>query len=154
MQIINPYNIPLNNVVIKGRGKLIIGSNVEIREYTVIESGDGHVEIGNNSIIGYHSFIQATGKLVIGNNSLLGPHCSYICSSHQIKRGINVRDMSMIRGLIDIKNNVWIGANCTVNYNTTLNDGCVVGANSFVKANVPSWEIWGGSPAKFIKAVS
>lgn len=154
MKIINPYNVSLNNVIIKGTGKLVIGNNVEIRDHTIIELGDGYVEIGDNSVVGFHSFIQATGKFVVGRNSLLGPHNSYICSAHRIKKHVNVRDISMVRGIITIKDNVWLGANCTINFNTTLNNGCVVGANSFVNKDIPDWEIWGGTPARFLKHVT
>lgn len=154
MQVINPHNVSLNNVIIKGDGRLTIGKNVEIRDFTVIEASNGHIDLGENSVIGYHSFIQATGSLIVGSNSLLGPHCSYICSSHPVKKGAIIRNYPLTRGSIKIGSNVWVGANCTINVNTHLHDSSIIGANSFVKTDIPSYEIWAGSPAKFIKVIT
>ena len=54
-------------------------------------------------------------------------------------------------GAIQIEENVWIGANCTVLKGVTIGRGSVIGAGSLINKNIPKNEIWGGSPAKFIK---
>ena len=153
VNIINPYNVKLNNVIIRGIGTLKSGEQSEIRDLTVLEVGGGTVSLGYRSVIGYGSFLQAKGDITIGDNSLLGPHCSYFASSHTTKRGYNVRDLPFLRGKITIKDNVWIGSNCTINKDIVLNNGCVIGANSFVNKSVPEWEVWGGTPVKFLKEV-
>lgn len=138
------------NVKLIGSGIITLNHNCEIRDFTVIEMLNGNLTIGTNSIIGYHSFIQCTGNMKIGNGSLLGPHISYVTSSHPINNKPLV-GQPLIRGEITIGNNVWLGANITVNYNTNIGNNAIVGANSFINKCIPPNEIWGGVPVKKIK---
>jgi maltose O-acetyltransferase len=138
------------SVLFMGNGDVVAGSNSQIRAFTVIEMDRGTFYIGDNSVIGYHSFIQCTGKITIGRGSLLGPHCCFIASSHPVN-GQPLISQPMIRGEIKIGNNVWIGANCTINMGVTIGDNAIIGANSFVNKDVPANTVYAGSPAKFIK---
>jgi len=51
----------------------------------------------------------------------------------------------------EIGNDVWIGAKCLVKSGVTIGDGAVIGMGSVVTKNIPSYEIWGGNPAKLIR---
>ena len=53
-------------------------------------------------------------------------------------------------GFIEIGDNCFIGANTTILCNVTIGDNCVIGACSLVTKNIPSGQVWGGNPAKFI----
>jgi acetyltransferase-like isoleucine patch superfamily enzyme len=145
-EINNPFNVDISHVKLIGSGKIFLGKNCEIRYGTVIEANNGVIIIEDLSVIGYQSFIQATGELVIGKRSLLGPQCSYICSCH--KKDLH---SGLIRGKIDVGDNVWIGSNCTINYDITIGQNAIIGANSFVNKNVPSNQTWAGSPIKYIR---
>ena len=139
-----------SDVKLIGNGTIHLEPNSEIRDFTVIEMLNGELFVGKSSVIGYHSFVQCTGKMIIGRGSLLGPHNSYITSSHPINN-IPLMGQPLIRGTINIGDNVWLGANITVNYNINIGNNSIIGANSFVNKNVPSNEIWGGVPIKKIK---
>lgn len=115
-----------------------------------MEIENGNVTIGDNSVLGYFSFIQNAGDLTIGSGSLLGPRVSYLTSSHPINEKPLI-EQPLIRGFITIGNNVWLGAHVTVAYNTVISDNSIVGANSFINKNVPPNEIWGGVPIKKIR---
>lgn len=149
--IVNKGNIPLTDVKFIGPGKVIIEPGCQIRNFTVIELGEGILRMGKDSVIGYSSFLQVTGEVNIGANSLLGPHCCYISSTHSILPNVPISKSPLIRGNINIGSNVWVGANCTINHNVTLGNNCIIGANSFVNKNVPASQVWGGSPAKYLK---
>jgi acetyltransferase-like isoleucine patch superfamily enzyme len=49
--------------------------------------------------------------------------------------------------------NVWVGANCVLLPGTRIGDHSVIAAGSVVNSEVPSGEIWGGVPARRLKAV-
>lgn len=49
-----------------------------------------------------------------------------------------------------VKNDVWIGAYATLLGGTVLHDGCIVGACSVVKKEVPPYSIVVGNPAQII----
>ena len=55
------------------------------------------------------------------------------------------------RGDINIGNDVWIGANCTLMDNIRIGNGAVVAAASVVVKDVPAYAIVGGNPARVIK---
>jgi acetyltransferase-like isoleucine patch superfamily enzyme len=55
------------------------------------------------------------------------------------------------KGNIVIKNDVWISEGCFIMGNTQISDGAVVGARSVVTKNIPPYEVWAGTPAKFIR---
>jgi galactoside O-acetyltransferase len=44
-----------------------------------------------------------------------------------------------------------LASNVVVMPGVTLGEGAVVGANSYVNHDIPEWEIWAGSPARFIR---
>lgn len=138
------------NVILIGSGVVTLDKGSEIREFTVIEMLNGRLTLGQNTVIGYHSFFQCTGDLIIGNGSLLGPHVVCVTSSHPVNDQPLV-GQPLIRGEITIGDNVWIGANVTVGYNTSIGSNAIVAANSFVNKEIPPNEIWGGVPAKKIR---
>ena len=55
------------------------------------------------------------------------------------------------KGDIIIKNDVWIGVNCTILDGITIGNGAVIAAGSVVTRDVPAYAIVGGNPAKIIK---
>jgi len=48
-------------------------------------------------------------------------------------------------------NNVWIGANTVILRGVSIGDGAVIAAGAVVNHDVPSYEIWGGVPARKIR---
>ena len=56
-----------------------------------------------------------------------------------------------IQGTINIENDVWIGAGCTVLTGVTIGEGSIIGSGSIVTKDIPKYSIAIGSPAKVIK---
>lgn len=54
------------------------------------------------------------------------------------------------KGKIEIFDNVFLGANCTILYNVSIGPNAVVAANSVVTKDVPPNSIVAGNPAKVI----
>jgi galactoside O-acetyltransferase len=53
-------------------------------------------------------------------------------------------------GRVEIQNDVYIGANCTILSDVVIGEGSVIGANSLVNKDVPPWSVMVGSPCKKI----
>ena len=53
---------------------------------------------------------------------------------------------------IEISNNVWIGANCTIMPEVTIGENVIIGAGSVVTENIPSDSVAVGNPCKVIKS--
>jgi virginiamycin A acetyltransferase len=99
----------------------------------------------------------------IGKKCSIARNCTFTLSNHitdlfttsptsrhmfSHKRG---NSASYSKGDIIIKNDVWIGANCTLLDGITIENGAIIGAGSVVVKNVPPYAIVGGNPAKIIK---
>jgi maltose O-acetyltransferase len=150
LDIIKGNNVRIDPTVkFIGSGTIILRDKVQIRAYTIIEM-EGDLEIGEKSVIGYHNFIQCTGKMTIGKGTLIGPSTILLASSHQITN-VPLIEEKMLRSTLFIGDNVWISGQCTINHGITLGNDCIVGANSFVNKSVEAKAIVGGSPAKFIR---
>jgi len=54
---------------------------------------------------------------------------------------------------ISIEENVWLSAKVTILKGCTIGSHAVIAASAVVIKNVPTNEIWGGVPAKYIKNV-
>jgi maltose O-acetyltransferase len=132
-----------------GSGKIYLKHGVQIRAFTVIEL-DGTLHIGSSSVLGYHNFVQCSGTCKIGNGTLIGPNAVLLASTHQIT-DVPLISEKILKSTLEIKDNVWIGANCTINHGIVLNDNCIVAANSFVNKTVEKNAIVGGTPAKLIR---
>jgi acetyltransferase-like isoleucine patch superfamily enzyme len=50
-----------------------------------------------------------------------------------------------------IGNDVWIGDKVLVKAGVNIGNGAVIGMGSVVTKSIPSYEIWAGNPARFIK---
>ena len=63
----------------------------------------------------------------------------------------NTSDRLFYAGKVQIGTNVFIGMNSLIVNAVNIGDNAVIGAGSIVNRDIPSDEIWGGNPARFIK---
>jgi len=137
---------------------IIIGNNFSIRDSSKIdcigvlsEPSEG-LKIGNNVGISENCFIQVRGMLEIGDNVISGPNCTIITENHKFKDiDSPIRLQGNERVGVEIGNNVWIGAGCTILDGVTIGDGSIIAAGAIVNSNVPENSIYGGIPAKLLK---
>ncbi len=117
------------------RGGLSIGDNVVIATGVNLRAAGGEIRIGANSGIAQHSVVVAANhKVFLGEAPFSGPW-----------------DES--RTGVEVGRNVWVGANCVLLPGTRIGDNSLIAAGSVVNSEIPSGEIWGGTPARRLKAV-
>jgi acetyltransferase-like isoleucine patch superfamily enzyme len=85
--------------------------------------------------------IDATTGVEIEDNVQIGFGCTILSYS-----SIDKKSRKVI-----LKNNSCVGANSVIMPGVTIGANSIVGANSLVTREVPENEIWGGSPARFLK---
>jgi acetyltransferase-like isoleucine patch superfamily enzyme len=95
----------------------------------------------NNVSIGSFTMIDATMGVEIEDNVQIGFGCTILSYS-----SIDKKSRKVI-----LKNNSCVGANSVIMPGVTIGANSIVGANSLVTREVPENEIWGGSPARFLK---
>lgn len=159
-----------NNVVRIGKGTIFKDCRISLQNNTQMTIGsngiwdngriticdNGVLEVGNDFTIGpdYRLAVVANTKISIGNDCMFSWHITFLTNDgHAIFdriTGKRINDV-MSKGKIQIGNHVWIGANGMILYDTLIEDGSVVGANSLVKGSFPANCVLAGDPAKLIR---
>ena len=138
-------NLVIGNHVAIDKGfycttRLMIGDYVHISPYVTIIGGEwGQCWIGN------FVTISAGARLICVSDSfdgsgLVGPIVPY-----------KFRNQLAPGNSITVGDLAGICTNAVISPGVVIGEGAVVGANSFVNKNIPAWEVWAGSPARFIK---
>jgi virginiamycin A acetyltransferase len=140
------------------RGTVIaIGAGTHVMEYAVIRAvgGSGDIVIGEHCWINPHCVLYSGSGIRIGNHVAIAPGTSIVPANHAFTR----RDVPIVqqgfmpaRGGVVIEDDVWIGANCVLLDGAQIRRGAIVAAGSVVTGEVAAFSIWGGAPARLLKA--
>lgn len=149
-------NTKIGKILIKWPNKLSIGDNSEILDYVYFGfahpfNDKNYVKVGNNTFIGFACEFNCSTTITIGDNCLIASKTTFVDAGHEFDRRELIKNQSIPVEQIIIKDDVWIGTSCTILKGVTIGEGSVVAASSLVNKNIPSYEVWGGIPAKFIK---
>ena len=140
-----------NSAVIRGYDNLTVGACVQIQSHVIIHAFN-KLNIGVNTQLNPFTVIYTGSPIHIGSNVMIGPHCVLTSGKHdhnQTSKPMRFAE-SISKGPITIDDDVWIGANVTIADGIHIGCGAVIGANSFVNKDVPSYGVVGGVPAKII----
>lgn len=109
--------------------------------------------IGDRSGIS-NSTIYVTESITIGNDVNIGVDtCIWDGDGHSLKYNERIQrpETGMRSAPVVIKDGVFIGGNCMILKGVTIGERSVIAAGSVVTKDVPADQVWGGSPARFIK---
>lgn len=93
--------------------------------------------------IGSFTVIDAMKGVEIEDNVEIGFGCSILSYSSIDKKA----------GKVLLKRNCKIGSNTVIMPGVSVGENAIVGANSFVNRDIPSNEVWAGSPVRSLKKV-
>lgn len=125
-----------------------------ILDFTFIDAGKS-LKIGKHSMITWQVVIEGGANTYIGDRVFVGPGSKILTSTYKI-HGFYAAEFvpdechEIEYGDIVIKDDAYIGANCSILPGVTIGEGTVVGANSLVNRDLEPWGIYVGSPAKRI----
>lgn len=152
--ILNEKDINLGNDVHFGNGIIL----TVWTERFGLPRKHGTITIGNRCYFGEYNHITAINGITIGNNVLTGRWVTITDNSH----GQTTKDhleMPPIerpiesKGMVYIKDNVWIGDKATILPGVIIGEGAVIAANAVVTKDVPDYSVVAGNPAKIIKQI-
>jgi galactoside O-acetyltransferase len=152
-----------------------IGKNVSIHEKINI-SGVENISIGSNVRIDPYTNIVASGPIIIGSHIHIGSYCllqgaegivieDFCTLSHGVKIFTRNDDYSgnhlaspmlpaeytnVTKGSVIIRKHAIIGSNSVILPNIVIEEGCSVGALSFVKKSLQAWNMYAGVPVRKI----
>lgn len=157
------FQHPLNLVGIEC---IELGDNVFIMAHTTLaayrkyrsQEFDPLIKIGDDVTIGERAHITSINNIIIGKGTLLGKSVTITDNSHG-SNNINEYEkrpserMLCSKGPVHIGKNCWLGDKVTVCPGVTIGDGCVIGANSVVTKDMPSYSVCAGNPCRVIKKI-
>ena len=119
----------------------------------------GNVIIGENVYVGPHATIRGDwGKIILEDGCNVQESCTihmFPGTTTLLKKGSHIGHGAIIHGGT-IGENCLIGMNSVVMDDVVIEDECIIGALSFVKAKdrIPKRSLVVGNPARIIKQVS
>ncbi len=159
-----------NSVIIKdnviiGRNAVLqrikVGKNSHIEGGVIITgNGKGSITIGEESYIGVYNVLDFSDNITIGNFvHVAGPSTGLWThtSAEMCLNNIPLKDKDekyRPTAPIIIEDNVYIGCNCTIYPGVTIHHHAIIAPNSAVSKDVPSYTLYGGVPARFIKKIN
>ena len=119
------------------------------------------IDINDNTRVNGKINIRGEGACFIGKYCAIGYDVRIITSNHDYRfSNLQIamyeqfdfkKKLEVIKGDVNIGNNVWIGDNVTILTGVFIGDGSIIGANSTVTKNVAPYSIVAGNPAKIIR---
>jgi acetyltransferase-like isoleucine patch superfamily enzyme len=97
--------------------------------------------LGEHTDIGSYTVILAQQGVIIEDDAQIGPHCAIL----------SVSTIDGKQGQVTIKKNARVGAHTVIMPGVTVGENAIVGACSFVNRDIPTNEVWFGTPARFVR---
>ncbi|MEG0775203.1 sugar O-acetyltransferase [Clostridium sp.] len=104
-------------------------------------------------VINYNCVMLDTSPIHVGKNVFIGPGTCLSCAGHAIDSKQRAEGIGNSKPIV-IKDDVWIGANCTVCGGVTIGEGSIIGAGSVVTKNIPAGVIAVGNPCKVLREIT
>lgn len=130
---------------------------MRFRDWTPPEIKDGeptryqwivrHIDkftLGYKTDIGAFSYINAENGVIIEDFVQIGSHCSIY----------SVSTIDNKHGEVRLKNGCRIGTHSVIMPGVTIGEGSIIGAFSFVNADIPNGVLAYGVPAKVVRALA
>jgi len=113
------------------------------------------VTLGNNFLLNIDCVLEAAAGIEIGNDVSFGPGCKVWSISHEFKsKDSLISQQAWVKSdKITIGNDVWLGANVIVLPESSIPDGCVVGAGAIITkhSKLQPYGVYVGNPLRLIK---
>lgn len=129
-----------NTRIVVTSGKLRIGKNCRLRAGTYVAAvGGGQASIADNVFINRNCSIVCMESITIGEHCAFGPNV--VVYDHDHRFGMNGITEGYKTAPVIIEKNCWIGAGATILRGAHIREGCIVGAGTVVKGEVPAHSI-------------
>ncbi len=139
----------LEKEYIKSKLKLS-GKNLRIGNNCRFSS---NIAVGKNVFIGSNCIFQSNhGKIKIGNNVMFGPGVHIHGGDHVFNYDKNHKRYEIPKandedGLVEIEDDVWVGANAIILKGVKIGKGAIIGAGTIVSFDVPPFtKVYGAKP--------
>lgn len=117
---------------------------------TVEISSPWNLEMGENSMIGHHSWVMCSGKVSIGCQCTVGEYVKILAGSHNVRS----KSYKPVTPGVDVRDHAWVATGAMLvsagARDLRVGEGAVVAAGAVVFSNVRKWTIVVGNPAEYL----
>lgn len=132
---------------------ITIGNGVFLGRGTILSCKDGDIELGDEVNIGFHSEIFSASRVEVGAYGLFAAYTYLVGGGHDFERpDVPVIEQQRSSKGIALGDNVWLGTGAKVLDGVRIGAGCVVGAGSVVREDLPAGSIAAGVPARVLRS--
>ena len=130
--------------------KFILGNYSIVEDFSCLNNAVGDIFIGEYSRIGLSNTI--IGPVRIGNNVNIAQNVVISGLNHNYSDPeTTIASQGVSTTLIQIEDDVWIGANSTILAGMTIGKHSIIAAGTTVTRPVPPYSICAGNPGRVIK---
>jgi virginiamycin A acetyltransferase len=143
---------PLADIEDSRRGsRIVVGARSMVDAFVKIKpaGGSGDVVVGEDCAINSGCVLYTGNGITLGNGVAVAANCTFAATNHEYQqRDVPIRQQGFraSKGGIVVEDDVWIGANVVLLDGALLRRGCVIGAGSVVRGEVPAYSIQAGNP--------
>ena len=146
IKIVHPFGLSIQGfqdlqfdteLVIKNKGRISLGKRTTAFKRVTLAANGGNLSLGNHVFFNRNSIIAALHQIAIGDNCIFGPGVTIYDHDHKFTYDGIVHGVYNTDSVI-IEKNCWVGANVTILRGTHIGEGCVIGAGTVVKGNIPA----------------
>lgn len=107
-----------------------------------------NISLGVSSVIGDRANIYAVGPISIADRCTISQGAHLCAGSHDFENPA----MPLLRCPIRIQSDAWVAADAFVGPGVTVGEGALLGARGCAFSDLEPWTIYGGNPARRLKA--
>ena len=135
-----------------GHGRIMLGKWVHLGDETRLRAHEGTLRIGDKVVFARDVTVNCYLDIEIGASTLIADW-TYICDfDHQTEDlDLPIKDQGLVKSPVRIGPDTWIGTKVSVLRGTRIGRGCVLGAHSVVRGDIPDYAIAVGSPARVVR---
>lgn len=126
-------------IIISGSGKMHFAKNVSFQRNVSLSAVGGVLNVGTGVSFNRNCIVICRKEIQIGNHVIFGPGVTIYDHDHIFS------DEGILHGYkqdsVVIDDGCWIAANVTILRNTHIGKGCVIGAGTLVKGDIPPYSL-------------
>jgi acetyltransferase-like isoleucine patch superfamily enzyme len=138
-------------------GRLELGAHVLFEPGVWLTApAPGRIRIGAGTFFNLGVMVAAKELVEIGEHCMFANGCFITDANHRFDDPSTPVPWQGFtsKGPTRVGDNVWCGANVVITSGVTIGERCVIGANSVVTEDIPSFSIAAGVPAKVIRQIT
>lgn len=136
----------------EGFGRLEIGRFVHLGDGTRLRCHEGSLRVGDKAVFGADNTVNCYLDIEFGEATLLSDWI-YVCDFDHRHSDVHapIKDQGIVKTPVRIGPGTWIGTKVTVLRGSRVGRGCVLGAHTVVRGDVPDFAVAVGAPARVVR---